>query len=101
MFGSLGPQDLPFDEHTAYDPRSLYSASKAASDHLARARQRTYGLPAFVSSTTNNNGPWQSPEKLIPLVKLRRCRAYPCRYMATKCRCATGSMSTTMPRRCA
>jgi len=67
VFGALGPGDKPFDESTAYDPRSPYSATKAASDHLARAWFHTYGLPVIVSNTTNNYGPWQFPEKLIPL----------------------------------
>lgn len=68
VFGALGPHDPPFTETTPYDPRSPYSASKAASDHLARAWLHTYGLPTLVSNTTNNYGPWQFPEKLIPLV---------------------------------
>lgn len=67
VFGALGPEDAPFHETTAYDPRSPYSASKAASDHLVRAWQHTYGLPTIISNTTNNYGPWQFPEKLIPL----------------------------------
>ena len=70
VFGALGPHDPPFTETTAYDPRSPYSASKAASDHLVRAWRHTYGLPTVVSNTTNNYGPWQFPEKLIPLVTL-------------------------------
>jgi len=70
VFGALGPHDPPFTETTAYDPRSPYSASKAASDHLVRAWHHTYGLPAFVSNTVNNYGPWQFPEKLIPLVTI-------------------------------
>jgi dTDP-glucose 4,6-dehydratase len=70
VFGALGEADPPFSETTAYDPRSPYSASKAASDHLARAWMHTYGLPVIVSNTTNNYGPWQFPEKLIPLVLL-------------------------------
>ncbi|NDG49593.1 MAG: dTDP-glucose 4,6-dehydratase [Rhodospirillales bacterium] len=77
VFGSLGPQDPPFEEHTPYDPRSPYSASKAASDHLVRAWEHTYGLPAFVSNTTNNYGPWQFPEKLIPLVTLNALHGQP------------------------
>ncbi len=67
VFGALAVGDAPFTEHTAYDPRSPYSASKAASDHLARAWLHTYDLPVIVSNTTNNYGPWQFPEKLIPL----------------------------------
>ena len=70
VFGALGPLDPPFTETTAYDPRSPYSASKAASDHLVRAWHHTYGLPTLVSNTVNNYGPWQFPEKLIPLVTL-------------------------------
>lgn len=70
VFGALGPDDEPFNEVTRYDPRSPYSASKAASDHLVRAWFHTYGLPTLVSNTANNYGPWQFPEKLIPLVTL-------------------------------
>jgi dTDP-glucose 4,6-dehydratase len=70
VFGALGHDDPPFTETTSYDPRSPYSASKAASDHLVRAWQHTYGLPTLVSNTCNNYGPWQFPEKLIPLVTL-------------------------------
>lgn len=78
VFGSLeSPDDRPFDEHTPYDPRSPYSASKAASDHLVRAWHHTYGFPAFVSNTTNNYGPWQFPEKLIPLVALNALEGRP------------------------
>ncbi|MCR9268582.1 MAG: dTDP-glucose 4,6-dehydratase [Hyphomonadaceae bacterium] len=68
VFGDLGPDDPVFNEHTAYAPSSPYSASKAASDHLVRAWQRTYGLPAIVTNCTNNYGPWQNAEKLIPTV---------------------------------
>ena len=77
VFGALGPDDPPFDETTPYDPHSPYSASKAASDHLVRAWQHTYGLPAFVTNTTNNYGPWQFPEKLIPLVALNALEGRP------------------------
>ncbi len=68
VFGSLEPDDPDFDETTRYDPRSPYSASKAAADHLARAWMHSYGLPVIVSNTCNNYGPWQFPEKFIPLV---------------------------------
>ncbi len=67
VFGSLEPSDPPFCETTAYSPRSPYAASKAASDHLARAWQHTYGLPVLVSNCSNNYGPYHFPEKLIPL----------------------------------
>ncbi|MFT8777751.1 MAG: dTDP-glucose 4,6-dehydratase [Gluconacetobacter liquefaciens] len=70
VFGTLQPGDPPFTETTPYDPRSPYSASKAASDHLVRAWQHTYGLPTFVTNTTNNYGFWHFPEKLIPLVTI-------------------------------
>ncbi len=68
VFGDLGPDDPLFDEHTPYRPSSPYSACKAASDHLARAWHRTYGLPTVVTNCTNNYGPWQNAEKLIPTV---------------------------------
>ncbi len=77
VFGALGPGDAPFTETTAYDPRSPYSASKAASDHLARAWRHTYGLPTLISNTCNNYGPWQFPEKLIPLVTLNALEGKP------------------------
>ena len=77
VFGALEPGDPPFTETTPYDPRSPYSASKAASDHLVRAWHHTYGLPTFVSNTTNNYGPWQFPEKLIPLVTLNALEGKP------------------------
>lgn len=67
VFGSLGLDDPAFDEETKYDPRSPYSASKAASDHLVRAYFHTYGLPITISNCSNNYGPYQNPEKLIPL----------------------------------
>jgi len=68
VFGSLGPDDPPFTENTPYAPNSPYSASKAASDHLARAWFRTYGLPVITTNCSNNYGPYQFPEKLIPLM---------------------------------
>ena len=67
VFGSLGKDDRPFNESTPYDPRSPYSASKAASDHLVRAYFHTYGLKITISNCSNNYGPYQYPEKLIPL----------------------------------
>jgi dTDP-glucose 4,6-dehydratase len=69
VYGSLGPTGH-FTEETAYDPSSPYSASKAASDHLVRAYHRTYGLPALITNCSNNYGPYQFPEKLIPLMIL-------------------------------
>lgn len=69
VYGSLGPRGC-FTESTPYDPRSPYSASKAAADHLVRAYRHTYGLPTVVTNCSNNYGPYQFPEKLIPLVVL-------------------------------
>jgi dTDP-glucose 4,6-dehydratase len=69
VFGSLNEDDF-FTEETPYDPSSPYSASKAASDHLVRAWHRTYGLPIIISNCSNNYGPFQFPEKLIPLMVL-------------------------------
>jgi dTDP-glucose 4,6-dehydratase len=69
VYGSLGDDGL-FTEETPYDPSSPYSASKASSDHLAKAWQRTYGLPVVVSNCSNNYGPYHFPEKLIPLTIL-------------------------------
>jgi len=77
VFGALAADDPAFTETTSYDPRSPYSASKAASDHLVRAWHHTYGLPTVVSNTTNNYGPWQFPEKLIPLVILNALEGKP------------------------
>jgi dTDP-glucose 4,6-dehydratase len=67
IYGSLGEEGL-FEETTPYDPRSPYSASKAASDHFVRAYYHTYGLPVVISNCSNNYGPDQFPEKLIPLI---------------------------------
>ena len=68
VYGSLGPQDPAFAETTAYAPNSPYAASKAASDHLVRAYHHTYGLPTVTTNCSNNYGPLQFPEKLIPLM---------------------------------
>ncbi len=67
VYGTLGPDDPPFSESTAYAPNSPYAASKAAADHLVRAYGRTYGVPFTLSNCSNNYGPYQFPEKLIPL----------------------------------
>ncbi|BAY52906.1 dTDP-glucose 4,6-dehydratase [Thermostichus vulcanus NIES-2134] len=68
VYGSLGPEDPPFREDTPYAPNSPYAASKAASDHLVRAYHHTYGLPTLTTNCSNNYGPYQFPEKLIPLM---------------------------------
>ena len=67
VYGSLGFEDEPFTENSCYDPSSPYSSSKASSDHLAMAWQKTYDLPILLTNCSNNFGPWQFPEKLIPL----------------------------------
>ena len=71
VYGSLEPGDAPFSETTPYAPNSPYSASKAASDHLVRAYHHTYGLATTISNCSNNYGPYQFPEKLIPLMITR------------------------------
>lgn len=76
VYGSLGDKGL-FTETTAYDPRSPYSASKAASDHLVRAWGHTYGLPVLVTNCSNNYGPFHFPEKLIPLIIIRALAGEP------------------------
>jgi dTDP-glucose 4,6-dehydratase len=68
VFGTLAPGDPPFEEATAHRPNSPYAASKAGADHLVRAWFHTYGLPTLISNCSNNFGPWQFPEKLIPLM---------------------------------
>jgi dTDP-glucose 4,6-dehydratase len=68
VFGTLAPEDPPFEEDTPYAPRSPYAASKASSDHFVRAYQTTYGLPVTITNCSNNYGPRQFPEKLIPLM---------------------------------
>jgi dTDP-glucose 4,6-dehydratase len=68
VFGTLAPDDPPFRETNQYLPNSPYAASKAASDHLVRGYHHTYGLPVLTTNCSNNYGPWQFPEKLIPLV---------------------------------
>lgn len=70
VFGDVPNKNEYFNEYTAYDPHSPYSASKASSDHLVRAWHRTYGLPTVISNCSNNYGPYQFPEKLIPLTIL-------------------------------
>ena len=77
VYGDLGPGDPAFTSDTAYDPHSPYAASKAASDHLARAWHRTYGLPVVVTNCSNNYGPFQYPEKLIPVTILNALAGRP------------------------
>ena len=77
VFGSLGPADPPFCEDTSYAPNSPYSASKAGSDHLARAYYHTYGLPVITTNCSNNYGPYQFPEKLLPLMIRKTLKGEP------------------------
>ena len=87
VFGSLG-DDGDFRETTAYDPSSPYSASKAASDHLVRAWHHTYGLPVVVTNCSNNYGPYQFPEKLIPLMIINGARRQTAAGLRQRPQCA-------------
>ncbi len=77
VYGSLGPADPAFTEETPFAPNSPYAASKAASDHLVRAYQHTYGLPTLTTNCSNNYGPYHFPEKLVPLVILNALEGKP------------------------
>ncbi len=77
VYGSLGPDDPPFSESSPYQPNSPYAASKASADHLVRAYHHTYGLPVLTTNCSNNYGPYQFPEKLIPLVLLNALQGKP------------------------
>jgi dTDP-glucose 4,6-dehydratase len=77
VYGSLEADEAAFNETTPYSPNSPYSASKAASDHLVRAYHHTYGLPTLTTNCSNNYGPYQFPEKLIPLIILNACSGKP------------------------
>ena len=77
VYGTLGPDDPAFSETTSYAPNSPYAASKAASDHLVRAYHHTYGLPVLTTNCSNNYGPYQFPEKLIPLMILNALEGKP------------------------
>ncbi len=77
VYGSLAPDDPPFSETTAYAPNSPYAASKAAADHLVRAYHHTYGLPTLTTNCSNNYGPFQFPEKLMPLLILNAQQGKP------------------------
>ena len=77
VYGALGPQDAAFSEETAYAPNSPYAASKAAADHFTRAYYHTYGLPTLTTNCSNNYGPYQYPEKLIPLMILNAMEGKP------------------------
>ena len=83
VYGSLG-RDGYFTEETPYSPNSPYSASKAAADHFSRAYHATYGLPVLITNCSNNYGPFQFPEKLIPLMILKALDAQPLPYTATE-----------------
>ena len=99
VYGTLGDTGL-FTETTSYDPNSPYAASKASSDHFVRAYGETYGLPYVISNCSNNYGPNQFPEKLIPLFinNILYLRTPPCRYTATENTHAIGCTLKTMRR---
>ena len=97
VFGSLGLDNREkFNEETLYDPRSPYSASKAASDHLVRAYFHTYRLPITISNCSNNFGPYQFPEKLIPLAVTNLLEDKRFRYTEMENMSEIGSMSATI-----
>ncbi len=77
VYGSLGPDDAPFTEKSPYRPNSPYAASKAAADHLVRAYHKTFGMDVTISNCSNNFGPWQFPEKLIPLMLVNALQGKP------------------------
>jgi len=77
VYGTLKPDEPAFDEHHQYAPNSPYAASKAAADHLARAWNKTYGLPVIITNCSNNYGPYQFPEKLIPLMLINALSGKP------------------------
>jgi len=77
VYGTLGPEDPPFTEESRYQPNSPYAASKASSDHLVRSYFHTYGLPVLTTNCSNNYGPYQFPEKLIPLIILNSLNEKP------------------------
>ena len=91
VFGSLGPEGK-FTESTPYDPHSPYSATKAASDHLVRAWGDTYGLPVLVTNCSNNYGPYQYPEKLIPVAIINALAESRFLFMGRGSMCGTGCM---------
>ena len=94
VYGSLGTEGF-FTEQTPYAPNSPYSASKAGADHLVRAYHHTYGLPTLTTNCSNNYGPFQFPEKLIPLIIQKALTGEKLPFMETACRCATGCMWKT------
>ena len=85
VYGTLGPDDPAFTEKTPYAPNSPYAASKAASDHLVRAWHETYGLPVVTTNCSNNYGPWQFPEKLIPVMIANAVEGQPLPIYGTGC----------------
>ena len=96
VYGSLGGSDPQFSETTPYAPNSPYSASKAASDHLVRAYFHSYALPTVTTNCSNNYGPFQFPEKLVPLTIANAITGKPYRFMGMDKTCATGCMLVTI-----
>lgn len=111
VYGTLAPEAPAFDEHHQYAPNSPYAASKAAADHLARAWHKTYGLPVITTNCSNNYGPYQFPEKLIPLMLINALNGKPlpvygdgqqCRdwlFVTDHCRAIEAAMNHGQPGR--
>jgi dTDP-glucose 4,6-dehydratase len=99
VYGSLGPDDPPFTEASAFAPNSPYAASKASSNHLVRAYQQTFHLPAIVATPSNNYGPYQFPEKLIPLMILNAIEGRPLPIHAHRKSVSLSNSSNHRPRR--
>lgn len=97
VYGALEFDGTFFTEETKYQPHSPYSASKASSDHFVRAFHDTYGMPTVVTNCSNNYGPYQFPEKLIPLLSTIYVMENHCRYMVGERTYATGCMLWIMP----
>ena len=92
VYGSLNADDPAFCETTSYSPNSPYSASKAGADHLVRAYHHTFELPVVTTNCSNNYGPYQFPEKLIPLMILNACEGKICQFMEMVQMCGIGCM---------
>ena len=98
VYGDLGQKDSLFTEETPYAPSSPYSASKASSDHLVRAWHRTFNLPTLITNCSNNYGPHQFPEKLIPLMILNAIKGKHYQYTEMENRFVIGCMLMIMQR---
>jgi dTDP-glucose 4,6-dehydratase len=99
VYGALSPEASPFNERTPYAPNSPYAASKAAADQLVRAWYHTYGFPAVITNCSNNYGPYQFPEKLIPLMILNAVEGRELPIYGDGLKCGIGFTSATIARR--